>query len=172
LCCELLGWQQQQQQQQQRSQQMMKMKQKAGPGNGNDATNESGRASSSREGLATLHFDGGSFEGEWLHGVASGQGSVYFKNGDWFSGDYHNNRKHGHGVYHWADGGWEEGTYYKGKKEGWHRWYACGELWDLEYRAGVMKQACKVADRAFGLRPGESYEDTDEGYFNKDISRT
>merc|ERR1712176_1316932 len=94
-----------------------------------------------REGFGTLVFANGVFEGTGLNGLATGKGTVSFKNGDNFAGLFQNSRKSGYGFYHWADGALEEGEYVKGKKHGWHRWRRGRDGWDLHYAHGKVIEA-------------------------------
>lgn len=58
------------------------------------------------------------YEGYWLKGQRSGEGTYEYSNGDTYTGEWKNDSKNGHGVLEMATGDRYEGNWIDGKKNG------------------------------------------------------
>ena len=67
--------------------------------------------------------DGGSYEGEWVHGVQQGHGVYCWTWGDTYEGGWVNGKREGACIETYADGGRYEGNVINEKREGLARFF-------------------------------------------------
>lgn len=63
-------------------------------------------------GTFAMENDGGTYEGEWVDGVAEGQGTIKWDNGDHYEGEWKDGMRNGQGTYTSVDG---DGFVYEGE---------------------------------------------------------
>ena len=61
-------------------------------------------ASNSYADEATIENEAGTYTGEVSNGVANGQGTITFSNGDLYVGEFKNGKQHGQGAYFMSSG--------------------------------------------------------------------
>jgi hypothetical protein len=68
--------------------------------------------------------------GEWKSDMLTGQGIMFYHNGDHFRGYVRNNLPHGKGIYHYKEGNIYEGDFFEGEQHGFGAMtYKNGELY-------------------------------------------
>ena len=104
-------------------------------------------------------FVRGVYEGEWVAGYQSGQGSMQFRSGDTYTGGFSENVPHGPGQFLYPSGDTEEVVMEAGLRHGQSR-YKCQEdgtveevmFWEGEPR-GPSKVMIPVPEIKCGVSP-------------------
>ena len=92
------------------------------PGNDKQDTNvdyEGGIQDGVAHGNGTMKYNNGDkYDGQWVNGKRQGQGTYTFINGDKYVGNWINNQQNGYGVYYFADGSKYIGHWNNNKQDG------------------------------------------------------
>lgn len=97
--------------------------------------------------------DGWSYQGEWVHDVIEGKGSLQYANGDSYTGIFVNGEKSGEGTYYFSDGSVYEGTW---EHDMWNGVGTFTSIHGFSYK-GDFKEGLKHGSGTFLFSNGDSY---------------